>query len=247
MSLANVCGEMIVRPHSLTLLILLLGSAACRLSSTVMPENNDFANATLTPIHPAFKPTPTPAEVSTSFPTPINFENGLPKNLRDQTRLPGNIVIVNDQQASVFQLGIVPPENAVSFWVYALVAPFPTIEDEVSLDELQLFWQGKSAGLFNDKPLLMDQNTKQVFSRLWGKPVESSVREIEENLLENAWQDRPAWAILPFEQVEPRWKVLRIDGMSPLDQGFNPVQYPLTISVGWKNNRIPDGVEVPPR
>lgn len=237
---------MIVRPHSLVFLLILLGSAACRLSSTAMPESSDFANATLTPIPPAFKPTPTSAESPTPPPTPINFENGLPKSLRDQTRLPGNVTIVNNQQSSAFQLGIVPLEDAVSFWVYALVAPFPTIEDEVSLDELQLFWQGKSAGLFDNKPLLMDQNTKQVFSTLWGKPAESSVREIEGNLLENAWQDRPAWAILPFEQVEPRWKVLRINGMSPLDQRFNPVQYPLTISVGWKNNRIPDGVEVPP-
>lgn len=210
-----------------------------------MPESNDFTHATLTPIHPAFTPTQTPTEIPISLPTLINFEDGLPNQLRDQTRLPDNAKIVNDQQSSLFQLGIVRSEDAVSFWVYALVAPFPTIEDEVSLNELQLFWQGKGSGLFNGKPLLMDRNTKQAFSVLWGKPAQSSVQEIEENLLEYAWQARPAWAILPFEQIEPRWKVLRIDGMSPLDQSFNPVQYPLTIPVGWKNNRIPDGVEVP--
>ena len=36
----------------------------------------------------------------------------------------------------------------------------------------------------------------------------------------------PSWAIIPFEQIEPKWKVLMIDGQSPIQKKFDPDHLP---------------------
>jgi poly-gamma-glutamate synthesis protein (capsule biosynthesis protein) len=48
-------------------------------------------------------------------------------------------------------------------------------------------------------------------------------------LLDDAWSNRPSWAIIPFESIEPRWKVLTLDGQSPVRKDFDPNGYQLTI------------------
>ena len=37
----------------------------------------------------------------------------------------------------------------------------------------------------------------------------------------------PAWAIIPFEKIEPKWKVLTVDGQSPIQKKYDPLIYPL--------------------
>ena len=39
------------------------------------------------------------------------------------------------------------------------------------------------------------------------------------------------WAIVPFDELEPRWKVLRVDGLSPLDRALQVDSYPLAVSL----------------
>ena len=38
-----------------------------------------------------------------------------------------------------------------------------------------------------------------------------------------------SWAIIPFEELDPRWKVLTIDGQSPVRKDFDSATYPLSI------------------
>jgi poly-gamma-glutamate synthesis protein (capsule biosynthesis protein) len=76
----------------------------------------------------------------------------------------------------------------------------------------------------------MDENTLRVLSAWWGEPASQAVQAIPaDQLLDTAWARRPAWAIIPFEAIEPRWKVLELDGQSPLRKGFDPRAYPLTV------------------
>jgi poly-gamma-glutamate synthesis protein (capsule biosynthesis protein) len=50
-----------------------------------------------------------------------------------------------------------------------------------------------------------------------------------DQILETAWSELPSWAIVPFEVLEPKWKVLTVDGQSPIRKNFDPSIYPLTI------------------
>jgi len=117
-------------------------------------------------------------------------------------------------------------------WVYALVAPFPTVTDGVTADELQLAWtQGTAPATFNGHPLLMDESTLAAFSALWGEPASGLVQSVaSDRLLDTAWSDLGSWAIIPFEALEPKWKVLTVDGQSPIRKNFDISKYPLVVN-----------------
>jgi poly-gamma-glutamate synthesis protein (capsule biosynthesis protein) len=51
------------------------------------------------------------------------------------------------------------------------------------------------------------------------------------DLLDTAWKRGQSWAILPFEDLIPEWKVLTVDGISPIQKGFNPERYTLTVPI----------------
>ena len=90
---------------------------------------------------------------------------------------------------------------------------------------------------FNGAPLLMDESTLGVLTTFWGTPGSQAVHIVLANeLLDYAWSNRPSWAIVPFDELDPRWKVLTIDDQSPIRKDFDPssisTQCPLRIFRG---------------
>jgi len=121
--------------------------------------------------------------------------------------------------------------NLQSTWIYALVAPFPTVTDGVRADELRRAWAGEPVGPFAGRPLWMAESTLAALRALWGDPGPGSVRTAPaDQLLDAAWGEQPAWGIVPFESLGPRWKVLTIDGQSPVQKEFGAQSYPLVIT-----------------
>jgi poly-gamma-glutamate synthesis protein (capsule biosynthesis protein) len=118
-------------------------------------------------------------------------------------------------------------------WLYALVVPFPTVTDGVTFDELHLAWtEGTAPAPFSGTPLLMEASTLNALSALWDEPAAGAVRVVAaDRLLEESWAAMPSWAIVPFEKLEPKWKVLAIDGQSPIRKDFDLAQYPLVASI----------------
>jgi hypothetical protein len=117
--------------------------------------------------------------------------------------------------------------------VYALVVPFPTVIDGVSSEELKRAWaEGIAPPAFDRTPLLMEEATRAALSALWGEPAGAAVLTVPaDQLLGIAWSDMPSWAIVPFEALEPKWKVLTIDGQSPIRKNFDLSGYPLVINL----------------
>jgi poly-gamma-glutamate synthesis protein (capsule biosynthesis protein) len=76
----------------------------------------------------------------------------------------------------------------------------------------------------------MDESTFEAMRFLLGEPAIGTVRVIpSDQLVDTAWAERPAWAVVPFESLTPRWKVLELDGQSPLRKEFDPTAYPLKV------------------
>ena len=142
--------------------------------------------------------------------------------------------------------------NIVSQWVYALVTPFSSTMQDVSGDDLLLRWQGGAMSANGNPPLLMDSNTYEMFSAAWGPAAETGVEVMaKEQLLEYAWAHQPALAIVPFEALEPRWKVLPVDGLSPVRKDFALENYRLKIPISLHSEPelaalIQSNVEIPP-
>jgi hypothetical protein len=188
--------------------------------------------ATTPPIAPLTPPTNlVPAQQSSQSPAMVSvwIDPDLPAEFRAGLTLSVEIILAAAPETASFVISI-GEGQIISSWIYALVAPFPTIPDGVSFAELRSAWSGDPGGSFEGLPLLLDESTLGVFSYLWGEPAHGAVLTLPtDELLTYAWENRPIWALLPFEQLQPRWKVLEVDGISPIQRGFDLTTYPLSV------------------
>ncbi len=122
--------------------------------------------------------------------------------------------------------------------MYALVAPFPTVTDDVAYSDLLSAWKGVPAGPLAGHDLLMTESTLAAFTALWGGPALGVVRVLpSDQILESAWTES-AWAIIPFEEIQPKWKVLSVDGQSPIHKDFDATLYPLKAYFALSSERV---------
>jgi poly-gamma-glutamate synthesis protein (capsule biosynthesis protein) len=156
----------------------------------------------------------------------VVISDAVPQGLKD--RLAGYGISLNaGMNVDVAKPGV----DALQFqWVYALVAPFPTVTDGVTFDDLRSVWDGNPPRPpFALSPLLMAESTLRAFTAVWGEPADGSVRSVEaDQLLDTAWNES-AWAIVPFESLEPKWKVLTVEEQSPIRKNFEVSNYPLVV------------------
>ena len=124
----------------------------------------------------------------------------------------------------------VSAEEPAFNWVYVVAAPFSYIGDGVTGSDLQAFWQGKTLSVFPADSLFLDGSTKAIIEKIWGPASVNNVTVVSsEDLLNKTREIENAFAILPFEQLKPAWKVLALDGESPIQKHFNSSEYILNI------------------
>ncbi|HEY9087799.1 MAG TPA: CapA family protein [Anaerolineaceae bacterium] len=213
------------------LLVLLAASLLLGGCST----SKDKAGLSLTP-RPvqtlALTPIIEPTAPQAPLPARLSFDASVPPALRRAAQAPAGMKMAVNARDATVTLGV-QAEGGQTQWVYALVAPFPTLFDAVSLDELVAVWHGLTSAAYAQYPLRLSSETLEAFTQLWGAPAPSAVEVVDRlKLLELAWSQPGSLAILPFEELEPRWKVLRVDDQSPIDKGFDADAYPLTIRFG---------------
>ena len=114
--------------------------------------------------------------------------------------------------------------------VLVLTAPYATVTDGISLIQLQRFWRGFHYGV-PFRTLLMTADTREELESLFGQTSgQPDIRIMDaEDLLRTAWESGDTWAVIPFEQLDPRWKVISIEGVSPFTAGFVPAEYLLSL------------------
>jgi poly-gamma-glutamate synthesis protein (capsule biosynthesis protein) len=176
---------------------------------------------TLTPMLP---PSQVPA-TNTPMPEALWVSSAVPTNLFEITNS-WNIPLTNDPALATQKLNI---SGSGSMWIYALVAPFPTLTDEVDSQALVAVWKGVPTAPIAGHVILLADSTLEVFSALWGKPASGAVKVVpSQQILDSAWTES-AWAIIPFEDIQPKWKVLSVDGQSPIHKKFDANVYPLKV------------------
>lgn len=204
-----------MKKNSLILPILLFLSACTTTSETPLPPT-----ATL-----FVQPTSTSTPVADA----LWVSPAVPDALRETARTFG-LPLVDGAGSATQTLDVA---DSGSLWIYALVAPFPTVTDGVSSADLISAWQGASSGTLSGQPLLMAESTLGALTALWGEPASGAVRSVpKEQMLDSAWTQPFSLAIIPFEEIQPRWKVLTVDGQSPIRKDFDASLYPLKVTFG---------------
>lgn len=223
----------------LFLCVLLLSSCTSSLATPVTPTESNMApmyipKAGVTQQIPS--PTQTVATV-TNLPNSQTIDVSiwvppyLAETLGDTLHDSLKGLLANDEAKANVRLEV-GDQNIVSQWVYALVTPFSSPLQGISGADLVSRWKGGSITGYGIQPLLMDSNTQKVLTALWGPAAETSVQVLaQQELIDYAWSHQPALAIVPFEDVEPRWKVLPVDGISPIHKDFDLGKYRLKIPI----------------
>ena len=189
------------------------------------------------PVLPA-APTRTPFQPATATPTPetmrLWISPSVPPTLRaafEDDVAAADIAAewVGEPEAASVQLrpsGV----RAYASWTYAVVAAFPTIDDGIAWETFASRWRiGASAG----PPILATPDVRSLLEDLLGPPGAGAVQDSsQDGLLDVAWAARSAIAVVPFEDLQPMWKVLDVDGASPVHKGFGGEGYPLQIQFG---------------
>jgi poly-gamma-glutamate synthesis protein (capsule biosynthesis protein) len=124
---------------------------------------------------------------------------------------------------------------------FAVAAPFPTVADDISFDNFKKFWAGDGTALANASAdgqtpptLFMDADTRAAMVLLLGEPADNAKIQLSlpENVLADAWLARGAsLAVVPFDKLEARWKLLRVDGINLFEREADMATYPLTLVV----------------
>ncbi len=116
-------------------------------------------------------------------------------------------------------------ERPFATWIFAAAAPFATVTDDVGLADLQSAWQGSG------QPLVVDSATAGWLADKWGSASSHVFFTSPEKRMDMVWQKRPSWSIVPFDELQPELKVLRLDGQSPLTPDFRASEYGLQANV----------------
>jgi hypothetical protein len=163
-------------------------------------------------------------------PTPMLYISpSVPDVLRAETST-WNVLLTEDPQSAAITLDLTDDHEGSSLWIHALVVPFPTTTDDISSQELLDFWRGASPGPFAGAPLQLAESTLRAFSAVWGEPAPGAVMIVSpESFVDGLWIETPSWGIVPFEELDPRMKVLSIDQNSPVDNTFEAENYALAL------------------
>lgn len=229
------------------------------LTTTVSLVIFSLVSCTSVQQNPEIPQSPTLSSRPTSTPDRLDglslyISPDLPDGLMDVSKFPANLAIADHETTNSFTYGLVDPENGLSSWVYVLVAPFPTVADDIDFSELLAIWKGSSEGETVDIQLLVTQKTLSAFEFIWGKASSRAVAvATQEEILKRCWEQK-SWAIIPFEELSPEWKVITVDEDSPLVSTFSLETYPLKVNYGLQNNgfkpdlldvMISSGLEIP--
>ncbi len=215
--------------------------AACATTSpavgpTMPPEAGQVDSPADTPALQAIPSTPT------SEPLGFWIQPGVPQTIVDNvsaTLTQAGYVQAGAPDGTILQVVLDPGPGAAltAQWVYTVAAPFATVPDSISLAELQGYWQGSAGAIsgFEVAPnvVISPDVADLLISRFGAMSAGLPVTLVDSGALtDSAWNARPAISILPFEQLEPRWKILPLDGLSVLDKTLDINAYPLTVRVG---------------
>ena len=212
-------------PRSPLLFFLVLLMTGC----SSLPTNNHD----ITPTLGSMTVTPTSFQPQSRK---LFLSSGVPDDWKQQLVNLGIIELTNSPAQGNLRLSQSSPSNGEVIFAkfsltYAVAVPFPTVDDEISVNELRNLWEGKPQVDYNE--LFIDENTETVFTEFFGKDPSAAVSVLDKELIQGrVWEATSAVAIIPFEELNPRWKVLKMDGISPLDKPMDINRYPLTISYG---------------
>jgi len=222
---------------------------ACN-AATPAPSPTPIQSATATPQPeptPTATPAPVPATVKTIWIDPV-LPTGLHTELTQKAEAFAQaasdptfkVELTATQQADIRIAAGLEGAPLITH-TYAIAAPFPTVADGLAFEDFKRFWAGDALALAalsqngqTPPTLFLNPDTRAALVLLLGQPAATANIQLvpTQELLAATWAARTAsFAVLPFDQLEARWKLLHVDGINLFEREADVSAYPLTLSV----------------
>jgi len=209
------------------LLALLAGCSQQKVTFTPEPPNQESVEPTT---EPTLALTLTPQLLLPPY--YVWVDPALPEPARELISQQAEFNLSISQEQALITFSAERSEQLIGSWTYLLVAPFYSSLDNIQYSDLSSFWKSGSIDNPEFSSLFMSEETKLFLSRFWGAPFTEGLSVIETDLiLEEIWYDSTALAIIPFEQLEPSYRVISVDNHNPLTSSTDNALYLLTFPI----------------
>jgi len=141
---------------------------------------------------------------------------------------PQPLRLLDQPQGAASTVLVVPAAqatDALATRVFAVVVPFSTIRDDVTLAELTAAWQAAEGAA----PLFVAAEAAEWLPAVLGNLSAEIVAETD--LLARLQSSPGALAIVPFDRIDPLFKVLTVDGTNVLSNRFDERAYALAVAL----------------
>ena len=230
---------MFYKSRALILPIVFLGVlGGCGLMPSELNPSEPQSNPATPPVKAPSSTPFQPAEATEApIVLPVWISPAVPEQLRE-TLIPilqdpdQPFTLVEDYGSALVR---VEPDADVplSTWVYAVVGPFPTIPDEITFGDLMTIWLG------DEGTILLSPATLSAMETIFGAPGGENIEIIADDaLLRAAWERKPILGIVPFEELDPLWKVMKVEGTSPIHMDFAIETYPIHTTFGLNGDPV---------
>lgn len=198
--------------------------------------------STFTPV-PTHEPPASTGAATLPGPTPspspkyVWFSPGLPEPLVDSFKLSPDYQRTEKKAQAAVRVEI-GREDLAGYWVYVLVSPFPSLSEGISREDLLSFWATGKASSGTMHPIHLEPDTRATLAAWLGQPASGVTKTLDgDALVDQLWPSEKSVAIIPFQNLEPKWKVLAVDGQHPLQTGFHPEGYALAVPISISGAR----------
>ena len=223
------------RKAILLFLTLSLMLSACQTTTPNQAVVTETASPTLPPPTATSLPSPTPTP--TPGPLKLNLSQELPAEMFASIPTPLGMVLSDDPEEADIVVEVASDGQKyelISYQVYTLVAPFFTVQDNITLKELTAILTGMSS---QEEAPFKGVYAKEPFSQLQSLIDPKNPKRVTlATTTDLSVIPEEYWMIVPFEELQPEFKVISIDGISPLDDNFDPSEYSLSLPVGVRLN-----------
>lgn len=148
---------------------------------------------------------------------------------------------INQADNAEIIISVDPDDPAVeSNWLYVPVVPFSNLSESITIQHIEDFWQGKADVLIYltgdvAPTLLLTSDTYESLIAILGTPATNAAIEVVpgDALPALLWEQNPAaWSIVPFDQLTPDLKVLKLNNFDIFAADVDVTAYPLRVHVG---------------
>lgn len=206
--------------------MILMASCGASAGTAATPVRANAPQATATATTPRPTASPTAPRQPTIF-VPKDVTGTLRAGILSAAR---QLALTNAENKASANIVISPQRSPgaviLAERVYAVTDWFPSQRSSIGSEELVGLWQG-NATANGINALLGTTETLGALTVLWGAPAANVQTVAQDKLVEALWKDHNALALMPFDELVPKVKALRVDDVNILDRDAKLDAYPL--------------------